>query len=161
MRTAVYPKSFDPISLWNVDIIRRASRVFDKVVVLIIDAPGKSNNIFTLEERKKQVEKAVAEFGNVEVDVGSGPVYELIKKYARCVLVHGLRYDMDFEREYQLERVNKRLNTSVETLFFAADPAYIFVDSAAVRELASHKVDLKMFLPECIADEVNERLNVK
>ena len=65
------------------------------------------------------------------------------------------------EREYQLERVNKRLNTSVETLFFAADPAYIFVDSAAVRELASHKVDLKMFLPECIADEVNERLNVK
>ena len=158
MRTAVYPRHFDPVTLWNMDIIRRASKVFDRVVVLIYDIPGKNNSIFTLDERKKQIEKLVAEFDNVEVDVGSGPIFELIRKYSECVVVHGLRYDMDFEQEYQKEKVNKKLNTSVETMFFPVDTTYISVDSAAVRELASHNVDLSMFLPESIVKDVNDKL---
>jgi len=161
MRIAVYPRSFDPITLWNMDIIRRASKVFEKVVVCIVEKPDEKGCLFTVEERKKLAEKAVAEFGNVEVDTGKEPIFELMSKYGNAVIVHGLRYDMDFEREYQLEKVNKKLNTSIETMFFATDTSFVSVDSAGVRELASHNVDLKLFLPECIVDEVTERLQQK
>ena len=117
MTTAIYPGSFDPITLGHLNIIRRASRIFDRVVVCVMVNSSKSP-LFTLDERLELVERVVRNFGNVKVDTSDKLLAEYAKEYEGAVLLKGLRAASDFEYEFQLAMINNKLNHRLDTVFF-------------------------------------------
>ena len=135
MRTAICPGSYDPITLGHLNVIRRAARLFDKVVVCVGVNAGK-HALFTLEERMDHIRRVTARLGNVEVASWDGLQVDFARNYENPVLVRGLRTITDFEYEFQMEMFNKRLNKDVETIFLAAAEKYTYLSSSAVRELA-------------------------
>ena len=156
MRTAICPGSYDPITLGHLNIIRRATRLFDKVVICVGVNAGK-NPMFTLEERMDHIRRVTARFPNVEVESWDGLQVDFASRYENPVLVRGLRTITDFEYEFQMEMFNKRLNKEVETIFLAAAEKYTFLSSSAVRELALYGSDITEYVPREIVDEVAER----
>ena len=145
MSLAICPGSFDPITLGHLDIIRRASKIFDKVIVCTID------------ERVEMVKKAVADYPNVEVDTYDGLLAEYAKRFDGAVLVKGMRATSDFEYEFQMNHINKKINPALETMFLAASEKYTFLSSSVVREMASYGADLTGFVPPEIMAEINEK----
>lgn len=160
MRTAICPGSYDPITLGHLNIIRRASRLFDKVIICVGVNAGK-NPLFTLEERMDQIRRVTARFENVEVESWDGLQVDFAKNYENPVLVRGLRTITDFEYEFQMEMFNKRLNKDVETIFLAAAEKYTYLSSSAVRELALYGADITAYVPCEIVAEVAERGRAK
>ena len=156
MRTAICPGSYDPITLGHLNVIRRAARLFDKVVVCVGVNAGK-HALFTLEERMDHIRRVTARLGNVEVASWDGLQVDFAKNYENPVLVRGLRTITDFEYEFQMEMFNKRLNKDVETIFLAAAEKYTYLSSSAVRELALYGADLSSYVPYEILEEVAER----
>ena len=158
MKTAIYPGSFDPITLGHLNVIRRASGIFERVVVCIMKNAGKHNPMFTREERVEMAREVVSRFPNVEVTTFDG----LIAEYARtfpegAVIVKGLRANTDFENEFQMALINKKINPDLDTMFLTASEKYTFLSSSVVKELASYGADLSPFLPREIIDDVNRR----
>ena len=160
MRTAICPGSYDPITLGHLNIIRRAARLFDKVVICVGVNAGK-NPLFSLEERMDQIRRVTARFDNVEVASWDGLQVDFASRYENPVLVRGLRTITDFEYEFQMEMFNKRLNKDVETIFLAAAEKYTYLSSSAVRELAMYGADITAYVPCEIVDEVAQRGRVK
>ena len=160
MRTAICPGSYDPITLGHLNVIRRAARLFDKVVVCVGVNAGK-HALFTLEERMDHIRRVTARLGNVEVASWDGLQVDFAKNYENLVLVRGLRTITDFEYEFQMEMFNKRLNKDVETIFLAAAEKYTYLSSSAVRELALYGADLSSYVPYEILEEVAERGRAK
>lgn len=160
MRTAICPGSYDPITLGHLNVIRRAARLFDRVVVCVGVNAGK-NALFPLEERMDQIRRVTARLGNVEVASWDGLQVDFAKQYENPVLVRGLRTITDFEYEFQMEMFNKRLNKDVETIFLAAAEKYTYLSSSAVRELALYGADLSDYVPCEILEEVAERGRAK
>ncbi|MDD6159073.1 MAG: pantetheine-phosphate adenylyltransferase [Oscillospiraceae bacterium] len=160
MRTAICPGSYDPITLGHLNVIRRAARLFDKVVVCVGVNAGK-HALFTLEERMDHIRRVTARLGNVEVASWDGLQVDFAKNYENPVLVRGLRTITDFEYEFQMEMFNKRLNKDVETIFLAAAEKYTYLSSSAVRELALYGADLSSYVPYEILEEVAERGRAK
>ena len=160
MRTAICPGSYDPITLGHLNVIRRAARLFDKVVVCVGVNAGK-HALFTLEERMDHIRRVTARLGNVEVASWEGLQVDFAKNYENPVLVRGLRTITDFEYEFQMEMFNKRLNKDVETIFLAAAEKYTYLSSSAVRELALYGADLSSYVPYEILEEVAERGRAK
>ena len=128
MSTAIYPGSFDPITLGHLNIIRRASKIFDKVVVCVMVNSSK-NPMFTRDERMELIERVVKRFPNVEVDTSSILLAEYAKRYEGAVLVKGLRAVSDFESEFQMAIINKKLNTELETVFLTSSEKYTYISS--------------------------------
>ena len=160
MRTAICPGSYEPITLGHLNVIRRAARLFDKVVVCVGVNAGK-HALFTLEERMDHIRRVTARLGNVEVASWDGLQVDFAKNYENPVLVRGLRTITDFEYEFQMEMFNKRLNKDVETIFLAAAEKYTYLSSSAVRELALYGADLSSYVPYEILEEVAERGRAK
>lgn len=160
MRTAICPGSYDPITLGHLNVIRRAARLFDKVVICVGVNAGK-HALFTLEERMDHIRRVTARLGNVEVASWDGLQVDFAKNYENPVLVRGLRTITDFEYEFQMEMFNKRLNKDVETIFLAAAEKYTYLSSSAVRELALYGADLSSYVPYEILEEVAERGRAK
>jgi len=162
MRTAIYPGSFDPMTLGHLNIIRRTSKIFDKVVVCImINGTKKGNSMFTLEERVEMAKLVTAHLPNVEIDSYSGLLADYAKRYDRPVIVKGLRAATDFENEFTMASINKKLNPDMETMFLTASDKYTFVSSSNVKEIARHGGDLKDFLPWELIDVVREAAKEK
>lgn len=155
MRTAICPGSFDPITNGHLDIIKRASKLFDKVIVLIVANPHK-NPAFTLEERKAFAKKTVANLENVDVDIYEGLLADYVKNNNIDVIVKGLRAMSDFEYEFQMALTNKSLVPSAETVFLNTNSQYLFTSSSLVREVASFGGDVSMFVPPCIHNEIKK-----
>lgn len=158
MKTAIYPGSFDPITLGHLNVIRRASRIFERVVVCIMKNAGKQTPMFTRDERVEMAREATERYPNVEVTTFDG----LIAEYARtfpegAVIVKGLRANTDFESEFQMAIVNKRINPDLDTMFLTSDAKYTFLSSSVVRELASYGADLNGLVPCEIIDRVLRR----
>ena len=160
MRTAICPGSYDPITLGHLNIIRRATHLFDKVIICVGVNAGK-NPLFTLEERMDQIRRVTARFPNVEVESWDGLQVDFASRYENPVLVRGLRTLTDFEYEFQMEMFNKRLNKDVETIFLAAAEKYTYLSSSAVRELALYGADISDYVPCEIVAEVAERGRAK
>lgn len=157
MKTAVYPGSFDPITSGHLNIIRRAANIFDKLIVCVMVNAGK-NPMFTLEEREALIRRATMDLPNVEVDCSN----ELLADYARrrgsCVIVKGLRAGSDFENEFQMALVNRKLNPELDTMFLTADSQYMYLSSSMVKELGHYGAELSDFLPEEIIPDFQKKL---
>ncbi len=157
MKTAICPGSFDPITLGHVDIISRASRIFDRVVVVVV-ANANKRSFLTLEERKEHARRVTAHLPNVEVDSWSGLLVDYAKKFENPVVVRGLRAVSDFEYEFMMALTNKKLNAEVETVFLASDERYTYLSSSGVKEIAIFGGDFKQFVPEELYEELLSKI---
>ena len=156
MATAIYPGSFDPITLGHLNVIRRASRIFEKVVVCVMPNSAKSP-MFTLDERVEMVKRCVSRLDNVKVETSSILLAEYAKQYEGAVLVKGLRAVSDFEYEFQMALINKQLNKQLDTVFLPSSGKYTYISSSVVKELAKYGSDLKDLVPREILNDVIER----
>ena len=134
---AINPGTFDPVTYGHVDVIRRAASVFDKVVVGVVREPHHKQPTFTVEERVAFLEDALADVGNVVVDVFSELVVDFARKHKARTMVKGLRVIADFEWEFQMNRLNHRLAPEIETMYVMSSPEYAFVSSSGVKEIAA------------------------
>ena len=160
MTTAVYTGSFDPITLGHLNLIKRASRVFDRVIVCIMYNKDK-NPLFTMEERVRQVTTVTRRFPNVEVDSSDMLLAEYARMKGAGVVVRGLRAVSDYEKECQMALINKRLNPDLETFFLPASEKYMYLSSSAVKELALFGADLSAFAPREIIGEIEAKYKGK
>ncbi|MBE6914193.1 MAG: pantetheine-phosphate adenylyltransferase [Ruminococcaceae bacterium] len=156
MTTAIYPGSFDPITLGHLNIIRRASKIFDKVVVCVMVNSAK-RPMFSLEERMELIERVVKRLPNVIVDTSDILLAEYAKRYEGAVLVKGLRAVSDFESEFQMALINNKMNPNLDTLFLTSSEKYTYISSSVVKEMAKYGTDLSKFVPREILDDVIER----
>ena len=158
MKIAIYPGSFDPVTSGHLNIIRRAAKIFDRVIVCVMVNAGK-NPMFTQSERVEFIRRVTEDIPNVEVDSSS----ELLADYARqkgsTVIVKGLRAGSDFENEFQMAMINRKINPQLDTLFLTADHQYMSLSSSTVKELAAYNVDLSDFLPEQIIPDFLNRIS--
>lgn len=132
---AIYPGSFDPITLGHIDIIERGAKLFDKVIVAVLSNPSKQP-LFTVETRIEQITECTKHIANVEVDSFVGLTVDYAKRYHAGVLLRGLRVLSDFEKELQMAHTNKTLNHEIETVFLATTKEYSFLSSSIVKEIA-------------------------
>lgn len=157
MRTAICPGSFDPITLGHLNIIRRASRIFDRVVVCIMKNSTKTSPMFTIEERTEMVRRAVVRYENVEVDCSDILLAEYARQFENPVIVKGLRAASDFEYEFQMDLINKNINPSLETMFLTASGKYTFLSSSVVREMARYGADLTGLVPSELIEDIERK----
>ncbi len=157
MKTAICPGSFDPITLGHLNIIERAAQIFDHVVVCVAANATKTQPMFTLEEKVEMVKLAIASIPNVSVEVNTGLLAEFARRFEGAVLIKGLRAASDFDYEFQMDSINKRLNPELETMFLTADQRYTFLSSSIVRELAHYGADLHGLVPEEIIGLIEEK----
>lgn len=157
MRIAVCPGSFDPITNGHLDIIKRASLLFDKVVVLVSINPSK-NCSFTQEERVEMIKECTQSMENVSVDTFSGLLADYVKDNNACAIVKGLRAVSDFEYEFQQSLANKNINPNAETVFLTTSAEFMFLSSSLVKQIALFGGDISDFVPEIILDQIQKRL---
>ena len=158
MTTAIYPGSFDPITLGHLNIIRRASKIFDRVVVCVMVNSAKTP-MFTLQERMELIERVVKRLPNVTVDTSDILLAEYAKRYEGAVLIKGLRAVSDFESEFQMAIINNKMNAELDTLFLTSSEKYTYISSSVVKEMAKYGADLHGLVPDEIIDDVVEKIN--
>ncbi|NMP36708.1 MAG: pantetheine-phosphate adenylyltransferase [Clostridiales bacterium] len=158
MKTAICPGSFDPVTLGHIDIIRRASRLFDKVVVVVMRNSSKKNNSFTIEERVEFIRRCTSSFPNVEVDSYEGLLADYAKKHNAVAIVKGLRAVSDFEDEFRQALTNQKLNPDVETVFMTTTAENMFLSSSVVKQVCEFGGDISAFVPAEIRDDIIKRL---
>ena len=157
MKTAIYPGSFDPITLGHINIIKRAANAFDKVIVCISVNSEKNGGLFTPEERLELMRQCV-HVDNVEFDVNSGLVAEYARQKGARVLVKGLRAVSDYEQEVQMAIINSKINPDLDTIFFPSSEKYTYLSSSVAKEMARYNADLSEFLPREILEDVKKKL---
>ena len=158
-RIAVCPGSYDPVTNGHLDVIGRAARVFDKVVVGVVNNPvRKQATLFTAEERKKFIEEATAEFGNVAVGIMSNLLVDFAKEKGASAVVKGLRAISDFEYEFEMNQLNRKLAPEIESMYIFASPNYSFLSSTGVKEIATFGGDIGDLVPAPVAKALAERL---
>ena len=159
MKTAIYPGSFDPITLGHLNIIKRAAVCFDKLIVCVMINSEKVNRgLFTEPERVELIRKVVAKLPNVEVDSSDTLIAEYARQKRACTLVKGLRAVSDYESELQMALINRKLNPRLETMFLPSSAKYTYVSSSMVKEMAYYGADLSDFVPREIIGDVNEKM---
>lgn len=158
--TAIYPGTFDPVTYGHTDLIQRASKLFEKVVVAVAEDSGKKS-LFSLDKRVALAKHSLLALPNVEVIGFHGLLVEFAKKQKACVIIRGLRAVSDFEYEVQLAAMNRRLCVEVETLFLSPAEQYTFVSSSLVRQIATLGGDVSQFVPPCVQQAFAEQLAKK
>lgn len=157
MTTAIYPGSFDPITNGHLDIVKRASSIFDKVFLAVYDIPQKSL-LFNVDERVDLARKAVSELKNVEVTAYSGITVEFARKIKAQVLVRGLRANSDFEREFEMALMNKKLAPDIELVCFMANLRYQFLSSSLLKEIIKLGGNLDDMVPVAVGAALKKKL---
>ncbi len=157
MITAVFPGSFDPPTYGHLNVVKRASGLFDRVDVLISVNPQKKY-LFTPEERVEMLETMLKPYGNVTVHVSDGLVVEYAEKNGARALIRGIRNASDFAYEFDLSLVNRSLNSNVETVFIPTEPQYFTVKSSVIKELAGFGGDVSKMVPEIVQKALAEKL---
>jgi pantetheine-phosphate adenylyltransferase len=161
VRRIVYPGTFDPITNGHVDVVGRALQLFDEVV-LAIAADSTKKPLFSLEERKAMAEQALASFGKqVRVTAFNGLLIDFVRQENSRAILRGLRAISDFEFEFQMALMNRKLNDSIETLFLMPRGAYTYLSSTIIKEVARLGGELSAFVPKTVADALREKYNVK
>ena len=158
MKIAIYPGSFDPITTGHLNIIERASKIFDRLIVCAMVNAGKRSPMFTHEERVDFIRRVTKHLPNVEVDSSRELLADYAKRKGGCVIVKGLRASSDFENEFQMALINHKINSELDTMFLPAESQYMYLSSSTVKELGSYGVDLSDFLPGEIIPVFQERI---
>ena len=156
MRIAVYPGSFDPVTNGHLDIIQRASKLYDKLVIGVLDNSSKSP-VFTAEERADMIRRVTNHMNNVDVDTFSGLLVDFASAKKAQVIVKGLRTVADFEYEFQMALLNKALNPQYETVFMMTDTKFSYISSSMVKEVSKYHGDLTGFVPSEIISRIEEK----
>ena len=160
MKTAIYPGSFDPITLGHLNIIKRTAVCFDKLIVCVMVNSEKVNRgLFTPEERVELIRRVVAKLPNVEADCSSTLIAEYARQKRACTLVKGLRAVSDYENELQMALINRKLNPRLETMFLPSSAKYTYVSSSMVKEMARYGAELSDFVPREIIGDVQRKMD--
>jgi pantetheine-phosphate adenylyltransferase len=157
VRTVIYPGSFDPLTNGHLDIVKRAARLFDSVIVTVAHNAEKKP-LFTLDERLSLVRESVQSFPNVQVDSFSGLLVDYVEKQGGQAIIRGLRAISDFEFEFQLALMNRKLNERVETIFMMPKETYTFLSSRIIKEIARLGGDVKAFVPPHVETALKAKL---
>ena len=159
-RVAVCPGSYDPVTNGHLDIIERAARIFDRVIVGVVDQPlRKSQTLFTAEERKGFLLQATEKLANVEIDTFDTLLVDFARKHGARALVKGLRAISDFEYEFEMNQLNRKLADDIESVYLMSSPQYSFLRSSGVRELATFGASIEDLVPEPVARALHDRLS--
>ena len=158
MRIGVYPGSFDPATLGHLDIIRRASKLFDKLIVAAM-VNGSKTSTFTMEEKVDFLKRMTRDLPNVEVECFSGLLADYVREKHACAIVKGLRAVSDFEYEFQMALANKKLNPELDTVFLMTGQKYLFLSSTIVRDIARLGGDISGFVSEEICEDIMKKLD--
>lgn len=158
-RIAVYPGSFDPVTVGHLDVIRRASKLFDELIVLVSKNIMKSNESFTPQERVSMITRVTTDLPNVRVDLSGGLLVDYVRDVHAIVIVKGLRAVSDFEYEFQMALANKKLYDQAETIFLTACTENMYLSSSVVKQIAAFNGDIRHFVPDVLHDEILQRLS--
>ena len=157
MRTAVCPGSFDPVTYGHLDIIQRASRIFDKVIVVVLPNNAKQT-VFTVEERMDLIRRVTAGIPNVEIDCYDGLLADYTRQKSAIAIVKGLRAVSDFEYEFQMALTNRKLNPEAETVFLTTTAEHMYLSSSLVKQVAGLGGDISGFVPDCIMPDIMKKI---
>lgn len=160
MKIAVCPGSFDPITLGHLDIIRRASRMFDHVIVSVLQNSAK-HCVFSMEERVEMIRDCVRDLPNVSASSFNGLLADYVRTVNANVIVKGLRAVSDFEYEFQMALINYKMNPELETVFLSSRSEYMFLSSNIVREIARGGGNISQLVPQIIVDRIHEKYSQK
>src|SRR5512146_204195 len=160
MRTVIYPGSFDPLTNGHLDVIQRATKLFDRVSVAVARSESK-HPLFSLEERLQMVERAVRHLSHVEADAFEGLLIEYVERRSAQAVIRGLRAVSDFEFEFQLALMNRKLNERIETISMMPTDTYTFLSSRIVKEIASLGVDVSAFVPAHVRAALAAKLKLQ
>ena len=158
MTTAMYPGSFDPVTKGHLNIIQRASRIFDRLVVCVMVNVDK-RPMFSTEERVAFIRRVTEGLDNVTVDSSSSLLAEYAREHQVNVVIKGLRAATDFEKEFQMALINHKMNPNLDTMFLTSEHQFMYLSSSVVKELGGHGADLRDFLPEAIIPDCMKRMN--
>lgn len=156
MKVAVYPGSFDPITVGHIDIITRALRVFDKVIILVADNPNKKSR-FSVQERIVMIKESCSHLGNIEVDSTSGLSVKYAKEHGAKHMIRGLRAVTDFEYEFQFSEANEYIDPEIDIVFFMSHKETTFISSSTIDELYKNGVDISLLVPEAVVKAYNKK----
>ncbi len=160
MRSAIYPGSFDPVTFGHIDIIKRASKLFDSLTVSVLENKAKSA-LFSADERVKMLKEVCSDIPNVKVDSFSGLLVDHVRENGFDVVIRGLRAITDFEYELQMAQTNRKLLLQADTVFLTTSLEYAYLSSTTVREVAAFGGDISLFVPDIIADRIYEKYKIK
>lgn len=156
MIKAIYPGSFDPVTLGHLDIIKRSAALVDELIIGILVNKGK-NPLFTMEERLEMLQESTKDIPNVTVKTFAGMTVDFAKQNDAKMIIRGLRAVTDYENEMQIAQTNRMINPEIETLFLATSLEHAFLSSTVVREVASYHADVSDFVPECVRLKLIEK----
>jgi len=159
-RKAVYPGTFDPVTHGHIDIIERASRVFDHVLVGVAHSHDKKP-LFNVKERVEMMKEATKHLGNVKVEDFSGLVIDYVRKKKSMVIIRGLRMISDFEYEFQMALTNRKLAENIETIFMMTNESYSYLSSKLIKEALTLGADIKSFVPSFVVKKLKNKLHGK
>ncbi|MBQ9850535.1 MAG: pantetheine-phosphate adenylyltransferase [Clostridia bacterium] len=158
MKTAICPGSFDPVTIGHIDIIRRAAKLFDKVIVVVMVNYHKPTSYFTAEERVELIKRSTKGIDNIEVDTYGGLLADYASQKGACAVVKGLRAVSDFEYEFQQALTNKKLNPEMETVFVAANADNMYLSSSVVKQVCEFGGDISEFVPAEVCEDIIKRI---
>ena len=156
LRIAIYPGSFDPVTLGHLDIIRRASGLCDRLIVAVMHNQNKKP-MFSVEERMEMLRRTTADLPNVEIESVGGLLADYARRNIACVLVKGLRAVSDFEYEFQMALANRKLNADLDTVFLMTSSEYMYLSSSVVKDIAVHGGSVAGFVPDEIVQDIVRR----
>lgn len=159
-KIAVYPGTFDPVTYGHIDLINRATKIFDRVIVAVAHNPSKGT-LFTVEERVFMLKEAVKGMKSVVVDDFEGLVVDYVKASGANVMVRGLRMLSDFEYEFQMALTNRKLNGEIETIFMMPSESYSYISSKLIKEAVSLGADMRNFVPAPVQKRLNEKFKTR
>lgn len=156
MKTAVYPGSFDPVTNGHIDVIERALKVFDKIIIAVGDNPEKKP-LFSSEDRIEMIKESTKHLDNLEIEKLPGLLINFVKNKDCKIIIRGLRAISDFEYEFQRALLNRRIEKQIETVFIMTKESYVYLNSSVVKEIAMFKGNIKPFVPDAVERKLNEK----
>ncbi|HEY3251764.1 MAG TPA: pantetheine-phosphate adenylyltransferase [Ignavibacteria bacterium] len=155
-KTAIYPGTFDPLTFGHIDVLERAAKIFDKVIISVAESSSKKA-LFSIDERIELIKKAAVKLKNVEADFFNGLLVKYAEKKNAGVIIRGLRAISDFEYEFQMALTNRKISSKVETVFLMPNEKYSYISSTLVKEIAAYKGDISNFVPPSVAAKLKEK----